>query len=161
MIRSGKYRTALTFTRKAPHQENITTTLTNEVYGDFDLKLEWKISSGGNSGILFYVQDDPAKYKESYFTGPEMQVLDNDGHPDGKITKHHAGDLYDLIACSKETVRPVGEWNQVEIYSRKGQLKLYLNGVNVVSTTLWMIIAGGKPIAGSKFRQWPDFRNFP
>jgi hypothetical protein len=133
--------------------------LTNEVYGDFDLKLEWKISPGGNSGILFYVQDDPIKYKEAYFTGPEMQILDNDGHPDGKIPKHHAGDLYDLIACSKETVRPVGEWNQAEVYSRKGQLKLTLNGVNVVSTTLWDD-QWRQMIAGSKFRQWPEFGTF-
>ena len=133
--------------------------LTDGIYGDFDLKLEWKISPGGNSGILFYVQDDPVKYKEAYSTGPEMQILDNDRHPDGKIPKHHAGDLYDLIACSKETVKPVGEWNQAEVYSRKGQLKLYLNGVNVVSTTLW----DGQwrqMIAGSKFRQWPEFGTF-
>lgn len=133
--------------------------LTNERVGDFDLILEWKISPGGNSGILFYVQDDPVKYQESYFTGPEMQILDNDGHPDGKITKHHAGDLYDLIACSKETVRPVGEWNQAEIYSRKGQLKLFLNGVNVVSTTLWDE-QWRQMVAGSKFHQWPDFGTF-
>jgi hypothetical protein len=133
--------------------------LTNEVYGDFDLKLEWKISPGGNSGILFYVQDDTAKYRECYYTGPEMQILDNDGHPDGKIPKHHAGDLYDLIACSKETVKPVGEWNQAEVWSSKGQLKLFLNGVNVVSTSLWDD-HWRQLIAGSKFNKWPEFGIF-
>src|SRR6187399_2876558 len=74
--------------------------LSNEEYDNFDLKLEWKISKNGNSGILFYVHEDTAKYKEPYYTGLEMQVLDNDGHPDGKIIKHRAGDLYDLISCS-------------------------------------------------------------
>jgi|SRR5450432_744128 Domain of Unknown Function (DUF1080) len=133
--------------------------LSNEIYGDFDLKLEWKISPGGNSGILFYVQDDKAKYKETYWTGPEMQILDNNGHPDGKIPKHHAGDLYDLVACSRETVKPVGEWNRAEVYSRGGKLNLYLNGVNVVSTTLWDD-QWRTMIAGSKFRQWPDFGTF-
>jgi hypothetical protein len=133
--------------------------LSNDLYGDFDLKLEWKISPGGNSGILFYVRDDIAKYKEAYYTGPEMQILDNDGHPDGKIPKHHAGDLYDLIACSKETVKPVGEWNQAEVYSKKGSLKLYLNGVNVVTTTLWDD-QWRQMIAGSKFRKWPEFGTF-
>ena len=67
--------------------------LTNDEYGNFDLKLQWKISKGGNSGILFYVQEDTSRYKETYFTGPEMQVLDNNGHPDAKIIKHRAGDL--------------------------------------------------------------------
>ena len=69
------------------------------------MKLEWKISKGGNSGILFYVNEDTVKYKYTFHTGPEMQVLDNNGHPDGKIHKHRAGDLYDLIACSTETVK--------------------------------------------------------
>jgi len=133
--------------------------VTNGVYGNFDLKLEWKISSKGNSGILFYVQEDTARYKESYYTGPEMQVLDNDGHPDGKIHKHRAGDLYDLIPCSKESVRPVGEWNEVEIYSKDGTLKLFLNGVNVVSTTLWNE-EWKTMVAGSKFKQWPAFGTF-
>jgi hypothetical protein len=129
------------------------------VYRNFDLKLEWKISPKGNSGILFYVQEDTSKYEESYYTGPEMQVLDNDGHPDGKIHKHRAGDLYDLIACSKESVKPVGEWNQVEIYSKDGMLKLFLNGVNVVSTTLWNE-DWKKMVAGSKFKEWPAFGTF-
>lgn len=133
--------------------------VTDKEYGNFDLKLEWKISPNGNSGILFYVHEDPAKYEEAYYTGPEMQVLDNDGHPDGKIHKHRAGDLYDLIPCTKETVKPVGEWNQVEIISNNGSLKLFLNGTNVVSTTIWD--ENWKSlVAGSKFKQWPDFGTF-
>ncbi len=133
--------------------------VTDKEYGNFDLKLEWKISPNGNSGILFYVHEDPAKYQEAYYTGPEMQVLDNNGHPDGKIHKHRAGDLYDLIPCSKETVRPVGEWNQVEIISNNGSLKLFLNGTNVVSTKMWDE-SWKSLVAGSKFRQWPDFGTF-
>lgn len=133
--------------------------LTDKEYSNFDLKLEWKISPKGNSGILFYVHEDAAKYQETYHTGPEMQVLDNDGHPDGKIHKHRAGDLYDLIPCKKETVKPVGEWNQVEIISKNGELKLFLNGTNVVTTTLWNE-QWKALLAGSKFKQWPDFGTF-
>jgi hypothetical protein len=133
--------------------------LTDKTFGNFDLKLEWKISPKGNSGIIFYVQEDTAKYKEPYYTGPEMQVLDNNGHPDGKIYKHRAGDLYDLIACSKETVKPVGEWNQAEIRCNNGDLKLYLNGENVVSTILWDD-NWKRLVSTSKFRQWPDFGTF-
>ena len=102
-------------------------------YTNFDFKIDWKISPKGNSGIIFYVKEDP-KYPESYLTGLEMQVLDNEGHHDGKITKHRAGDLYDLVKSTTEPVKPVGQWNTAEIISNKGKLQLYLNGVLVVST---------------------------
>jgi hypothetical protein len=87
---------------------------TNEEFENFHFKYDWKISANGNSGILFLVHEDP-KYGQPYETGPEMQIVDNDGHPDGKIFKHQAGDLYDLIPCSTKTVKPVGEWNEAEI----------------------------------------------
>src|SRR5260221_6838811 len=83
---------------------------TDGVYENFDLKYEWKISKNGNSGVMFLVQESP-KYEAPYLTGPEMQVLDNEGHHDGRIHKHRAGDLYDLIASASEPVHPVGEWN--------------------------------------------------
>jgi hypothetical protein len=127
---------------------------TDEEFGNFDLKLEWKISPKGNSGIIFLVHEDTALYKASYFTGLEMQVLDNDGHPDGKYYKHRAGDLYDLVASSKETVKPVGEWNQSEIICNRGSLKLYLNGTNVVTTTLWDE-HWKELVAHSKFKNFP------
>lgn len=133
--------------------------VTDNEFENFDLKLEWKISKNGNSGIIFGIHEDSAKYKETWNTGLEMQVLDNDGHPDGKIHKHRAGDLYDLIACSKETVKPPGEWNQVEIKILKGKLDLFLNGENVVSTTMWDD-NWNKLIAGSKFRSMPGFGTF-
>ncbi|OQP45638.1 3-keto-disaccharide hydrolase [Niastella populi] len=132
--------------------------LTNEEYDNFDLKLEWKIAPAGNSGIMFYVQEG-SKYGETYHTGPEMQVLDNAGHPDAKITKHRTGDLYDLITSSPETVKPVGEWNQVEVISNKGALEFHLNGTKVLATTMWDD-AWKKMIAASKFKQWPGFGSF-
>jgi hypothetical protein len=108
---------------------------------------------------MFCVHEDITKYKAPYETGPEMQVLDNDGHTDGKIHKHRAGDLYDLIACSKETVKPVGEWNQVEIKLLNGKLDLFLNGVNVVSTTMWDD-NWDKMVVNSKFKKMPGFAKF-
>lgn len=133
--------------------------VTDEEYGNFDLKLEWKISRNGNSGVIFLVHEDTTKYKETYRTGPEMQVLDNDGHPDGKILKHRAGDLYDLIKSSSEPVKPVGEWNQAEIVCNNGKLDLWLNGINVVSTTLWDD-NWKKLVAGSKFKDMPNWGTF-
>ncbi|HEV8284997.1 MAG TPA: DUF1080 domain-containing protein [Chitinophagaceae bacterium] len=133
--------------------------VTDEEFDNFDLKLEWKISKGGNSGIMFCVHEDTTKYKSPYETGPEMQVLDNDGHHDGKIKKHRAGDLYDLISCTKETVKPVGEWNQVEIKLLNGELDFFLNGENVVSTTMWDD-NWNKMVANSKFKTMPGFGTF-
>jgi hypothetical protein len=130
-----------------------------EEYENFDLKLEWKIAPGGNSGIIFYVHEDTTKYKYVWNTGPEMQVLDNDLHSDGKIPKHRAGDLYDLISCKTETVKKPGEWNEAEIISKDGNLDFFLNGTNVVSTMLWDD-AWKKLVAGSKFKEWPDFGTY-
>lgn len=133
--------------------------VTNDEYGNFELELEWKISQNGNSGIIFYIHEDKAKYRWPWQTGMEMQVLDNEGHPDAKYPKHRAGDLYDLIACSKETVKPYGEWNKVKIRSLNGKLDMYLNGTNVVSTTLWDD-NWKSLVAGSKFKNAADFGTY-
>ena len=133
--------------------------VTDEEFENFHLKLEWKVDTNGNSGIMFYVNEDTARYNRPYHTGPEMQVLDNNGHSDAKILKHRAGDLYDLISCSKETVKPALEWNQVEIKCVNGKLDFWLNGENVVSTQLWDD-NWKKMVAASKFKQWSDFGTF-
>lgn len=131
---------------------------TNEEYENFDLKLDWKIDSAGNSGIIFLVQEDP-KYSQTYLTGPEMQIIDNNGHHDAKINKHRAGDLYDLIASSPENVHPLGQWNQIEIIINKGSLTFYQNGAKVVATTLWDD-NWKNLIANSKFKNWAGFGMF-
>lgn len=133
--------------------------VTNKEYSNFHLKLDWKVAPKSNSGIIFFVHEDPIKYKNTYETGLEMQVLDNDGHPDGKIDKHRAGNLYDLIKNDIEPVKPVGEWNTAEIISNKGKLTLILNGITVVETTLWDA-NWKKLVAGSKFKDWSDFGTF-
>jgi hypothetical protein len=120
--------------------------LTNDEYDNFHFKTDWKIAPNGNSGIIFYAHEDKAKFKNTYETGPEMQVLDNAGHPDAKIIKHRAGDLYDLISSSSEPVKPAGEWNHAEIISNKGKLDFFLNGVHIINTTCGTI-------TGSKWLQ--------
>ena len=133
--------------------------VTDMEYSNFHLKLEWRVASKSNSGIIFYVHEDPVKYHQTYNTGLEMQVLDNDGHPDGKITKHRSGDLYDLIKSSSEPVKPVGEWNKAEIISSNGQLTLKLNDVTVVTTTLWDDHFKAL-LANSKFAKWEGFATY-
>jgi cytochrome c len=130
--------------------------LTDGEYGNYELRLEWKIAPCGNSGIIYNITEDPTKYEYGWQTGPEMQVLDNACHPDALIEKHRAGDLYDLIACQYVTVKPAGNWNKVRLINRNGKVEHWLNGRKVVEVDM----TGGewkKLIAGSKFKDMPDF----
>jgi hypothetical protein len=136
--------------------------VTNEEFENFHLKLDWKISPKGNSGVVFYIKEGP-QFQEMWHTGPEMQVLDNGtsaiaGHPDAKITSHRAGDLYDLMVA-KEVVKPVGEWNTAEIIANKGKLDFYLNGQHTLSTTMWDENWKAM-IAKSKFKDMPGFGKY-
>ena len=129
--------------------------ITEQEYENFELTLEWKISACGNSGLMFNVVEDK-KYESPWLTGPEMQILDNTCHPDAKIEKHRAGDLYDLIACSTETVKATGEWNHVRLVSNAGRYEFWLNGTQVVTfamhTSEW-----NQMVESSKFNEYPDF----
>ncbi len=129
--------------------------ITEKEYENFELSLEWKIEACGNSGIMFNVVESKDN-QYAWYSAPEVQVLDNACHPDAKIIKHRAGDLYDLISCSTETVKPAGEWNQVRINSNKGNLELWLNGVKVVQTQMHTA-AWDALVKGSKFK---DMRAF-
>ncbi len=132
----------------------------DEEFESFDLKLEWKVSKNANSGIMFYVHEDSTKYHWPWETGPEMQVLDNIGAEDNKKENHLAGALYDLLGkADKSKPRPVGEWNQVEIKCMDGNLDLYLNGINIVSTVLWDDYWKAM-VASSKFRTMPGFGTY-
>ena len=129
--------------------------ITMDEYENYELSLDWKIQPCGNSGVIFNVVEDE-QFSHTYDTGPEMQVLDNECHPDAKIIKHRAGDLYDMISCSQETVKPGGEWNQARLISDHGNVTFWLNGVQTVSfvmhTPEWELM-----VAGSKFKDMPHF----
>ncbi|MCU7548684.1 DUF1080 domain-containing protein [Chitinophagaceae bacterium LB-8] len=133
--------------------------VSDEEFEDFHLQLEWKISRAGNSGIIFYVHEEPSKYEQTWNTGMEMQVADNDENEDGKINKHRAGELYDLIPASKDVIKKAGEWNAVEIISNNGKLDFYVNGTHTLSTSLWDD-NWKNLIAQSKFNTMPDFGTF-
>jgi hypothetical protein len=133
--------------------------VTNDEYENFDLKVEWKISRAGNSGIMFYVHEDTTKYKYPWQTGPETQIADNKENEDGKLIRHRAGDLYDLMSIDKEIVNPAGSWNKTEVIANNGKLTILVNHEVVLQTMLWD--AGWKKlIAGSKFKEWPGFGTY-
>jgi hypothetical protein len=129
-------------------------------YKDFDLKLEWKISQGGNSGIFYLGQEIPNE--PVWKSACEMQVLDNINHPDAKLGKdgnRQAGSLYDLIPAVPQNAKPVGEWNQAEILVYQGTVVHFQNGEKVleyhIGTPDW-----DKMIKGSKFKEFPEFGKY-
>ncbi len=129
--------------------------VTDKEYENYELSLDWKIDRCGNSGVIYNVVEDD-KHEYVWQTGPEMQVLDNACHPDAKIEKHRAGDLYDLISTKYVTVKPSGQWNKAILRIQNGHLEHWLNGVKVVETTMWDD-AWKKRIAESKFKDMVGF----
>ncbi|HEX9508983.1 MAG TPA: DUF1080 domain-containing protein [Puia sp.] len=132
--------------------------VTNAAYENYELNLEWKISKGGNSGIIFDVQEDP-KFSATYLTGPEMQVLDNIDAEDNKKVNHLAGCLYDMAGdATVSKPKPVGEWNQVRLIQNKGHLTFWLNGIKTydgqIGSEEWNSL-----VANSKFKN-KAFSNF-
>lgn len=108
------------------------------IFSDFDLRLEWKVSEAGNSGI-FYLGREVTGWP-LYKTAPEMQILDDQKNPDsfrGKDGNRKAGSLYDILPAIKTNTRPAGSWNSVEIICLHGKVVHRLNGVPVVEYTLW------------------------
>lgn len=128
--------------------------MTKDQYDDFEFACEWKVPPGGNSGIMYLVTEEDFTYP--WQTGPEMQILDNKAHNDGKNTKTSAGALYDMIACSQDVSKPAGEWNTALIVKKGDHLEHWLNGVKVVETTMWN--DGWKElIAQSKWSKVPSY----
>ncbi|MEN0053267.1 MAG: DUF1080 domain-containing protein [Mucilaginibacter sp.] len=142
-----------------PNAEGQGDLVTNDEYENFELKLDWKISETGNSGIIFGVHEDP-KFNETYLTGVEMQVLDNKKATDNKKANHLAGSLYDLKAPSADVAKPAGEWNAVVLRKKDGHLTFSLNGTKIVEIQM-----GGDEwkelLAKSKFKDWADFAKYP
>jgi hypothetical protein len=133
--------------------------MTAAEYGPFELSLEWKISPKGNSGVIYLIHEEPDS-ANTYNTGPEMQVLDNDGHADGKIPSHRAGALYDIETPPDGAVKPVGEWNEARIVFIGSKIEHWLNGQKTAESS-YGDEAWKKKVAASKFKQWKGFGTYP
>jgi hypothetical protein len=131
--------------------------MTADKYGSFEMQAEWKVAPGGNSGIMFHVSEEA---DETYYTGPEFQILDNGGHRDGKDPLTSAGACYALYAPVKDVTRPPGTWNVARLIINGSRVQHWLNGTKVVEYD--MASADWKQkVAASKFKEWPTFGTFP
>ena len=127
--------------------------ISEEVYKNFELELEWKVPEGGNSGIFYFATEEGDYIWQS---APEMQVLDDEKHTDGENTLTSAGSLYAMIAPSAIVVKPVGSFNQVKIKVKDNHVEHWLNGTKIVeyvygSDMMWDLVAK------SKFSTMPQF----
>ncbi len=127
--------------------------ITCEAFANFELTLEWKISVGGNSGIMYRVATGDAA---PYFSGPEYQVLDSHGHADGGSRLTSAGALYGLYPSPISSEKPAGEWNSAKIVVQDDHVEHWLNGQKIVDCEIgsedW-----NQRVANSKFATWEKF----
>lgn len=133
--------------------------LFDKKFRNFELSLEWKVSEGGNSGIFYLAQEIPGE--PVWKSAPEMQILDNEKHPDAKLGvdgNRAAGSLYDLIPGDLNAVKPAGEWNKVKILVYKGTVVHYVNGKQVLEYHLWTE-DWKKMVLNSKFKDYDAFLN--
>lgn len=145
-----------------PKGDYIHDIVTDKAYKSFELSIEWNISEGGNSGIFWGVQEGES-HNKPYSTGPEIQVLDNERHPDAKANPkfHQAGALYDLVQPSKDVCNPAGEWNHIvlKVDHNKNQGSVKLNGTKIVEFPLsgpeWDAL-----VSNSKFNDDCNFKRF-
>jgi hypothetical protein len=112
--------------------------ITVDQYGDFELLLDWKMTKGGNSGVIYWATEEGGNAWES---GAEYQILDNAGHMDGLNPLASAGSCYAVFAPAKDVTRPLGQWNQTKIVAKGKHVEHWLNGEKLleydVDTELW------------------------
>lgn len=132
--------------------------ITEKQYRNFELELEWKVPEAGNSGIFYGVREIPG-HEVAYETGIEMQVLDDERHPDGRVPETSAGACYGLYGPGDKTLRPVGEYNTARLIVKDGHVQHWLNGEKIVEYVIgsddW-----NERVANSKFAEWEHFARY-
>ena len=129
--------------------------VTRDTYRDFELELEWKVGPRGNSGVFYRAAELPAA-APMWHSAPELQILDDDGHDASMSPRTSAGSLYDLIAPTGKTLRPVGQWNKVRLLVQGDHIEHWLNGRKVVEYELGSDELKALILA-SKFKDMPRF----
>ena len=132
--------------------------ITIEEFDDFEFELEYKMSPGGNSGIMFNVQEDSA-FGTDFLTGPEFQLLDDVDSPSESMPNRMTASLYDMFPASEKTLHPADEWNKVKLVIKGNDVEHWLNGEKVLEYTI-ASEAWNKAKAESKWRNNADWGSF-
>ncbi len=112
--------------------------VTVDVFDNFELRFDFKVSPGGNSGVFYLVREQPGL--AMWEVAPEYQILDDSAYlalGTMDMHKHLTGDNYDLHASTVRVARPVGTWNEGRIVVRNGHVEHWLNGQLTVAYELW------------------------
>jgi len=133
--------------------------VTSEMYSEFILELNFKITEGANSGIKYFVTEKEGPHPGSAI-GLEFQILDDERHPDAKLGSHEGSrtlaSLYDLIKAKNKIANPVGEWNQARIVIKGDKVEHYLNGKKVLQYKRGSA-EFKKLVSESKYKDFKDF----
>lgn len=131
--------------------------VSNKEYVNFDLKLEWKISPEGNSGIFYHVKEGN-EYKALYYTAPEYQLIDDVGLPSklGEWQKTGANYAMHNADKSKKKLKMVGEWNTSRIVVKDSLVQHYLNDEKIVEFKQWTSDWDRRKSEG----KWKDFSDY-
>lgn len=115
--------------------QNFGDIVTTDEYSQFDLRFDFKLTEGANSGVKYFVAETYPKPAGSAF-GLEFQVLDDARHPDAKMGRdgnRTVGSLYDLITAAQDKpVNPIGQWNSGRVFVQGNHVEHWLNGRKVV-----------------------------
>jgi hypothetical protein len=131
--------------------------MTKEQFADFELRFDWKLGPAGNSGVFYRGTNE---YEYIYWTGPEYQLLDDAGAPDGKNRLTSAGSAYGLYAAPAGIVKPAGEWNSSRIVVKGKHVEHWMNGLKLLEYELQSPDWEAK-VAASKFKVWPKYGREP
>ena len=127
--------------------------VTRREFRNFELELEWRIAACGNSGVFFNVQENE-NVQYVWQTGPEMQILDNTCHPDGKLPETSAGSNFALHAPARDVTSAAGSWNRARLVHRDGHVEHWLNGEKLLEYVLGSA-AWNERVSNSKFAAMP------
>ena len=108
--------------------------ITEKEFENFELVLDWKIAPQANSGILYMVTEE---FVSSYLSGPEYQLLDDQGYPEKIEDWQKTGANYAMDPPLMDATKPAGEWNHTKIIVNRGHVEHWLNGKKVVEYELW------------------------
>ena len=127
---------------------------TEAEYDNFVLKIDFRMTKGCNSGVFIRVGDP----KNEVQTGLEIQVQDDFGK---QPNRNSVGSIYDLVAPSKNTVKPAGEWNTFVITANKNIITVEMNGEKVATINVDEWDKPGLRLDGSKHKYKLAIKDFP
>ena len=134
--------------------------ITDQVFGNFELRWDWKVDKGSNSGVFYHIVEDP-KYKRTIDTSPEYQIIDDLTYPAKLEPYQLTGSDYDMhVAPGNKVLKPVGEWNSSKIVFDGKRVEHWLNGKRIVKFKVWTEDWKQRK-AASKWKDSPDYGMSP